>query len=276
MWYVRGVYITVINVLRMPSQISTKRPYLLPILLIGAVIMVLAMMRLGVWQLDRAAQKQAMLDQVVAQAAQNEVPIASLMDAVPSQNWQSTLRFRQVSVVGYFNPEKSILIDNQVFNKQGGYRLITPFSIEGRGETIMVSRGWLPAGTTRQDLPSFTTPTERVRLRGRLNLPPAQPPLWKEGFPVNEGQVWQYLPIDQYAAQSQATVLPLMLELAPENAGSEGLQISWQKIDDHWVAKHKGYAFQWFSMAAAFFVACCVLMTKRRRKMRESSETIQK
>jgi len=43
----------------------------IPILLILAVVIILAMLRLAVWQLDRAEQKQATLDQVISRAIYN-------------------------------------------------------------------------------------------------------------------------------------------------------------------------------------------------------------
>ncbi len=241
---------------------TAKKPFLLPIMLIVAICMVLGMLRLGVWQLGRADEKQAILDQVLERAAAPALTPAALLRNTPMQRWVGDLRFQAVTVQGQYLADQSILIDNQVLNKQGGYQLITPMQISDAEQIIMISRGWLAAGATRQDLPDFDTPNGLVTITGRLNLPPAQPPLWKEGFDVNEGTVWQYLPIDQYAMQINASVLPLVVELAPENAGSEGLKVHWQTINDTWVAKHKGYAFQWFAMAVAFFVVCLVLLVR--------------
>lgn len=249
----------------MSNQNSHQKPYLLPLLLFVAVLMVLGMLRLAIWQLDRAAYKQSLLDQVQRRAAAQEQNLPELLQTVPPADWVQQLRFRPIVAEGQYLPEKSILIDNQVLNKQGGYQLITPMRVEGLEPLVMVSRGWLAAGATRQDLPEFETPDKKVVVSGRLNLPPAQPPLWKEGYPVNDGRVWQYLPLDQYAEQIAASVLPLVVELAPENAGSNGLKVHWQAVNDAWVAKHKAYAFQWFTMAAAFFVACLVLLFRRRK-----------
>lgn len=227
--------------------------------------MVIGMLRLGIWQLDRAAFKQTILDQVQQQASSEPQTPGQLIDRLISGETTTELRFQPVKASGTYLGEQSILIENQVHNNQGGYKVITPMRVEGADQLVMVSRGWVAAGITRQDLPTFSTPSQRVEIVGRLNFPPAQPPLWKDGYPVANGSVWQYLPIDDFAQQIGAQVLPLVVELAPENEGSEGLQIYWQSIDDKWVAKHKGYAFQWFAMALAFFIACLVLLVRARQ-----------
>lgn len=249
----------------MSSPKTVNKPFLLPAMLIMAVVMVLIMVRLGVWQLSRADEKQSLLDNVIAASALPEIPLQDMLRTQTGGDLLAQFRFRKVSLQGKYLADQSILIDNQVHNKQAGYQLVTPFQIDGLDDWVMVSRGWLAAGATRQDIPEFVTPNGVVSLVGRINKPAAQPPIWQDGYPVNDGPVWQYLPIGEYASQNQASVLPLVVELAPENLGSDGLVIRWQKIDDHWVAKHKGYAFQWFSMAVAFFIACVILLLRRGR-----------
>lgn len=248
-----------------------SKPYVLPILIILAVLLVLVMLRLAVWQLDRAQQRQAAIEQITVNSqrpiswdelllSSGNLSIRGELDGEPKHAW---LQFRPLTLEGQYLAEHSILIENQVYQGKGGYRLLTPFQPQGSDRLIMVSRGWLPMGETRQALPSFNTPNEAVTVQGQLVLPFAKPPLWKEGHPVNEGSVWQYLPIDQYAKQIGASVLPLMLELAPQKAGSDGLVTQWKTVDVSWVNKHKAYALQWFAMALVFFVLCLLLLFRR-------------
>jgi cytochrome oxidase assembly protein ShyY1 len=101
-------------------------------------------------------------------------------------------------------------------------------------------------------------------LDGRLNLPPTKPPLWDDDFEVSDGQVWQYLPINELTERLQLDLISMVVELAPDshNAGGDNLKRRWQSIDDKWVATHHGYAFQWFAMALAFFIATLVLLLR--------------
>jgi cytochrome oxidase assembly protein ShyY1 len=97
-------------------------------------------------------------------------------------------------------------------------------------------------------------------LQGRLNAAPAQPPLWDDKYAVSEGDVWQYLPMLEVANVLPSKVFPLVVELAPGAGDDPTLVRKWPEIDDQQVAKHLGYAIQWFAMAAAFFIACLVLL----------------
>jgi len=235
-------------------------------LLILAVIIVLAMLRLGVWQLDRAEQKQAILTQVMARAAEPAVPLTSLLDEFGFK--QEAQRFRQVTLRGRFLIEKSVFIDNQVVAGQVGYKVFTPLQITKNQTVVMIDRGWVSAGESRAKLPDFATAPGDVFLVGRLNTAPAQPPIWDKQYPVAQGSVWAYLPIGQYSEQMQLKVLPLVVELAPEATGrylpDTQFKIRWADVSDEWVAKHQGYAFQWFAMAAAFFIACLAVLMRRR------------
>jgi len=233
----------------------------LPLMLITAIVMVLAMLRLGIWQLDRAEQKQLILSELRAKAEQAHVDLLPMVDTINLDN-----RFLNIRAKGVYDADKSIYIDNQVVNGQVGYQVLTPLILASNG-AILVARGWLPVGNSRDVLPTFDTPLKPQELIGRLNLPHAKPPLWDDAYNVNDGAVWQYLPIAKYAEQMQLNVLPLVLELAPESASQSSVNDSsfirkWAAVNDEWVAKHQGYAFQWFAMAAAFFIACVVLLLR--------------
>jgi len=214
-----AVYLILVNELRMASKLK------IPLLLILAVIIILIMLRLAVWQLGRAEQKQQILDQVSMRAEKDSMPLLELLKG----SEVNKLKYRRVSISGFYKHEKSIYVDNQVLSGQVGYRVFTPFEL-GDGEFVMVNRGWIPAGESRAQLPKFTT------------------------------------------SQMQLTLLPLVVELAPEQIpeaderpsthDDSQFTIAWLDINDEWVAKHKGYAFQWLMMAVAFFIACLVLLIR--------------
>ncbi|MFT5137828.1 MAG: surfeit locus 1 family protein [Arenicella sp.] len=240
-----------------------KKPILMLLGLAGCLIMI----SLGNWQLSRADQKQAILDQVQQRSAIAPVSLASILPQPSTSGFTKEptnfkqLSFKQVIADGRYAADQSVFIDNKVVASRVGYTLLTPFKIEGSEWWILVDRGWLSVGESRASLPQFETESAMVRLNGRLNMPPAQPPLWNDRYPVSKGAVWQYLPISDYAQQMKLNLLPLVLELAPTQSSEidQNLIRQWSAIDDQWVAKHQGYAFQWFAMAFAFFIACSVL-----------------
>lgn len=228
-------------------------------LLILAVVMLLLMLRLGVWQLDRAEQKQVLLTTLLSKTGKPPVPLIDLNSS------EEDLRYTNVTVTGQFIANKSLLVDRQVVDGQVGYLVMTPLRVENSDTVILISRGWVSAGQSREQLPAVMTPQETLSLTGRLNHPPAEPPLWDDKYPVSEGEVWQFLPINKVAQELALPLFPLVLELAPETPAPVALRIQWPAINDQWVAKHQGYAFQWFAMAAAFCIACLVVLVRRNK-----------
>ncbi|MEM7358531.1 MAG: SURF1 family protein [Pseudomonadota bacterium] len=235
-------------------------------LLLFGLIICLSMIRLGYWQLGRAVEKQQILDQVQQRAQIDSVPLSDLVFSANEADFEEYV-YRQVMNTGTYLVDKSIFIDNQVKDSKVGYRLLTPMTLPGKEWHVLVDRGWIGVGESRAVLPQFTTAPGEVTLGGRLQRPAAKPPLWNDEYPVSKDQVWQFLPIDEYAGQMQLKLMPLVLELAPDDESEieASLQREWARIDDQWVAKHRGYAFQWFAMAAAFFVACMILFIRSRR-----------
>ena len=139
--------------------------------------------------------------------------------------------------------------------------------LDDSDDVVLVDRGWLAVGASREALPDFATPVDPHVLVGRLNTPYAKPPLWDERYAVSDKSVWQFLALDEFRVQTGLDVLPLVLELAPtqslEKTSEVALPIvNWQTVNDEWVHKHQAYALQWFSMALVFFIACGVVLIK--------------
>jgi len=254
-----------------------------PVLTIVGLIVLLGMLRLGIWQLDRAQQKREIVGQLESRTEQAIAPLSSIMsslelknspelssspeqgkslEAAIDKNLIDGLRFRRVSLNGRYLINSDIFVDNQVVNGQVGYQVFTPFSLSQSKVTVLVARGWVPVGESRQTLPSILTDSAELSLVGRLNKPPAKPPLWNDKYSVSDGAVWQFIPISEVAKVLRSQVFPLVVELAPEASDSSALVRKWPEVNDEWVAKHQGYAFQWFTMAAAFFIACIVLLVR--------------
>ena len=231
--------------------------------MILAVVICLGMLRLGIWQLDRADQKQTILTQSMTRSLQAPVALTSISSPLNTANIENEHRFLQVYVEGRYLPDQTLFLDNQVVDSKVGYAVITPFVFAESGLAILVNRGWIGKAESGNQLPIIETPLEKITLTGRLNNPTEQPPLWNESYPVYQDDVWQFLPIDKIRQETQLDLMPLVLELAPDDdSASDELVRRWQTLDDEWVNKHKAYALQWFSMAIVFFIACLVLVLR--------------
>ncbi|OZB15979.1 MAG: hypothetical protein B7X58_05845 [Marinobacter sp. 34-60-7] len=206
---------------------------------------------LGIWQLDRAAEKQALLAVWETQTQQ--------------QSWTQTLNseMRQgqpVSVAGKFL-DATWLLDNRTRDGMPGYEVLTLFQ-PAEGAPVVINRGWLRAPATRDQLPEFTTPTGIVSLEGRLaNYP--EPPVLAESQPENGP--WprrvQALPRD-LVAEEIPTPAPMILQLS----GNEqpGAFRADRAPDVMGPQTHYGYAAQWFALAAALTILTVVASYKKK------------
>ena len=167
------------------SSIALKRAAIwrkLMLIIVGLIIL-LGMLRLGIWQLDRAQQKREIVSQLASRAEQAITPLPSLvsgLDLISTSSQLNDFRFRRVSLSGRYAIKSDIFVDNQVINGQVGYQVFTPFSVNQSELTVLVARGWVPVGESRQVLPNISTDSAELRLVGRLNAPPAKPPLWND------------------------------------------------------------------------------------------------
>ena len=93
------------------SYTVKSNPLAKPLLMISVIVICLAMVRLGVWQLDRAEQKRTIL---AAQQEQTELPALDLTATTADSSKLS--RFRQVRAAGNYLVDKSVFLDNQVHN----------------------------------------------------------------------------------------------------------------------------------------------------------------
>jgi len=128
--------------------------------LTGVVLFIL----LGRWQWHRAAETRVVYAQFAAGAATS-------ID-LGQRSMDSVARYAQVRLQGRYDGAHQFLLDNMSIQDRTGYEVLTPLRLAD-GRTVMVNRGWLPAGQTRQALPDVQLHTAAVQtVIGRIdNLP---------------------------------------------------------------------------------------------------------
>jgi cytochrome oxidase assembly protein ShyY1 len=89
------------------------------------------------------------------------------------------------------------------------------------------------------------TPTGEVTINGRVRLPEAKPYTLADA--PGEGARWQYVDLAAYRAWSKLAVIDEVLEQT--DPSTDGLIRDWPR-PDLGVDRHRGYAVQWFGLAA--------------------------
>ncbi|MEJ6007900.1 SURF1 family protein [Paucibacter sp. AS339] len=212
-------------------------------------------LRLGFWQLDRAQQKLDLQAGIEANAKLPPLNGAALQKELVQAQSQV---HRRVLLRGHWLQDKTIYLDNRPMAGRFGFLVVTPLSIEGRAEAILVQRGWVPRDAAdRSRLPALPSSPEAVEVLGRLAATPSRV---YQLTAAESGAVRQNLDAGAYGQEIGRAMLPLtVLQLDdPAAAGSTGSagQVAGDGLLRDWPApdlglhKHYGYAFQWFALAA--------------------------
>ncbi len=242
------------------------RPRLLATL--GVLILLPVLLSLGFWQLDRAQQKRAIQAEYDARSRDERVEIGSQLQQADD------LRFYRVVAHGTYEPRYQLLIDNRVQDGRVGYYVITPLRIGSSNTLVLVNRGWVPMGQTRDDLPKANAPSGMLEITGIATVPSDRIFMFTEPpAPTDKWQrVWQHIDIKRFAAAVPFRVQPVVILLDPDSPAG-GFMRRWARLDTG-IAVHKGYAFQWFILAAALLVAY-LIYGLRAAKMRNDGAGVE-
>ncbi len=214
------------------------------VVLLATLVTALGTARLGLWQLDRAAQKTALHEAVLARAA---LPMVTLEDLATTPEQVAAQAQRRVQLEGRWLAERSIYLDNRQMNGRPGFYLVTPLLL-ARGDAVLVQRGWLPRNTRdRTQLAPVSTPDGVVRIEGRIT--PGLARLY-EFDAAASGPIRQNLDVSAYATEIALPLRPLAVVQTDDGSmAADGLHRQWlpATLD---VSKHYGYASQWFALSA--------------------------
>jgi len=216
--------------------------------------------RLGVWQLHRADYKEDLLRRYAAAAAAPVQPFATVADAT------ATAAFPRVEVRGHYLVDRQYLLDNPNHDQRGGVEVFVPFAVRGDPRVLLVDQGFLSGDGAGQTLPVPPLPTGEIDLHG-LYVPP--PPVGFEmgGNALAQQTQWPknsiYLDLTQVAADLGRALYPRVLALDPDPA-SIYVRVHTLDFSSMPPARHRAYAFQWFTFALAALVILLVVNRKRR------------
>jgi surfeit locus 1 family protein len=218
---------------------------------LAALAFVALTLTLGQWQTRRAETKIALQEAVERGLSGPPLAIGTALVAADAA------KGRRVVARGEYDDSRTVLLDNRVQRGRPGYEVVTPLRVEGGDRLLLVNRGWTPAGRTRDELPSVSTPGGVVRVEGVAVVPPEK--FFELGREA-PGRRWQHLRLDRYAAWAGSPVQPFIVQQTSDAA--DGLVRDWPRPDVG-VDKHKAYALQWYAFAVLTVILYVVLNFER-------------
>ena len=221
---------------------------------------------LGVWQMDRARQKEAMLAEASA-ILSARVPLA--LAAASDATHRTSYDWAQGS--GHFTAAPAVLLDNQGHQGRPGIRVLRVFQPEDASIPLLVDLGWLPLPGDRR-LPAIRRWPGPRSVSGLLAPPPSAGIARAVAMPQADGNLL-VTSLDQ-ALLAEALQLPALapriLRLDPSiGIGyARDLQILPNTLPPE---RHLGYAVQWFGLAVAVFITALVLTLRTRRRRQHAA-----
>jgi cytochrome oxidase assembly protein ShyY1 len=164
----------------------------------------------------------------------------------------AAVEYRRVVVTGEFVSNWPLFLDNRPLEGRTGFVLLMPFRIAGSDDVVLVARGWVPRDPAVHDrVPQVATPSGRTTIEGLAILHPARVMELGKAPPPRPGAIVQNVDPAGFAQASSLRTLPVLVEQT--NADGSDLTRTWPApaVD---VDRNKGYAFQWYALAAMAFL----------------------
>jgi len=221
---------------------------------------VLVFLCLGQWQLHRAQGKEALVRRYAAAVSAAPVDFGAVAANPPAD------AFPRVRVHGRYRLDRIYLLDNPNHDSRGGVEVFVPFVADGQAALLLVDAGFLPVDVDTGAAPALPPlPAAPTTLQG-LYVPP--PPVGFEmgGDALARQTRWPktaiFLAPDQVAADLGQPLLPRVLALDADPASGYRRRHTLDLTMTP--ARHRAYAFQWFSFALAAVVLLLVLNRDKR------------
>jgi surfeit locus 1 family protein len=202
------------------------------LILIAALLTMALTARLGFWQLDRAREKLSL---------QAERDAAAQLPPLTDKDWANAQPQRSFKATGRWREQAQFWLGNRPHEGQVGFILLTPLELAD-GSLLWVQRGWHPRASKAFEAPPFPrTEPGPVAVQGRLSRHASR--AFELGAPAS-GVVRQNLD----PAQPVQAGTPQQAWVLWQTGACEPLRCDWPAAELG-VAKHHGYAFQWFALS---------------------------
>ena len=215
-----------------------------------AALLFVALVALGIWQIERRAWKHALIAQIDARvhAAPVPAPGPAAWPAVKAPD-----AYRRIALDGAYLPAPAVFV-RAVTERGGGYWALSPLKTTG-GFVVLVNRGFVAR-------PAAPAPRGPVHITGLLRVTEAGGGFLRSNDPA--GDQWYSRDVAAIArARHLGTVAPYFVDVdaaSSEPGGPVGGLTVITFSDNHLV-----YALTWFGLAALVLIGIGIVVRDERR-----------
>lgn len=218
--------------------------------------------RLGIWQLDRLAQRRTFNAHFLSVSAMSPLDLNA-----DTTSDLAAMEHRAVTVRGTYDFANQVALLNYYNEGIYGYHLLTPLRLAD-GRAVLVDRGWIPAdGNGTPEGWSRYDGEAQAEVQGVMRLGVAKAPFGGRVDPtLAPGQTrldfWNFVIFERLAAQIPFPILPVYIQPNPDPADTEP-PIPTQPEIEITEGPHLGYALQWFSFATILLIGYPFFLRKQ-------------
>lgn len=219
-------------------------------------IAVVIMFALGMWQLQRAEQKEQRLDSMAKASGSAQMGIAQVLDDLDNMQ-DMPIRFMATA-----DAQQYFLLDNKIHQGRVGYQVLVPLNTSSG--VVIANFGWVSALHSRDVLPAVEIDVNDDAYIGIVSFPT------KNAFVTETAKVdgnWpkvlQAVDLEVLQQHYKQPMLPFVVKLTDDP--KSGFVRQWQAIVMP-PEKHIAYAVQWFLLALAAVIVFIVAQIKKTKK----------
>jgi cytochrome oxidase assembly protein ShyY1 len=221
---------------------------------IGVASLILVMLNLGFWQLNRLEIKKD-FNSVLRE--NTSTPIQTLDKAVPTTWNNATSEWIRVSLTGTYDSTKAVTIINRSQDGTAGYNSAVPFtSLNNR--TILVNRGFVPLV-----MPTPTIPSGEIQIVGYLRASQSRTGLGPIDSTEAGNTEFQRFDIPLISSNVGGGLEPMFLQLIQESPASNSPWPAIVQLPPLDEGTHFSYALQWFFFCLVAFAAWVVVVRRK-------------
>ncbi len=237
---------------------AAVRPRFPVVLTALALVLLVVLLGLGVWQVQRMQWKEGLIDAAEAAAGQPPLPVAEALKVENPEFRRVVLTCRGLSAAPWVELQS-------VEAGDAGVRLVSACAVEGQ-PTLLVDRGFVsaeisarPSVSAADTMPVVVTGVlRRAPAPGAMTPPPAEGRFYGRDAEAMARALKVEGPVSPFTVFALTSSNPDLAALKPSAPPAA------------FTNNHLGYALTWFGLAAALIAFYVVLL--RRRMTRKDTE----